>query len=101
MIGDLLDLAGGDQRGNGDEASVAGRKVRAQPQVVEEIVRGVLDETGRDVAELVSDVGRAGGFSFRSPGDGDEASLSVIELAFVGWAGNASFQVPLSFSPSS
>lgn len=61
MVGDLLDLAAGDQRSNRDQAAIARRKVRAQPQVAEQIVRRVLHETRCDSAELVSDARRAVG----------------------------------------
>lgn len=55
MVGDLLDLAAGDQRGDGNEAAVTRRKIGTQPQVAEQIVRRVLHEAGRCLAELVSD----------------------------------------------
>lgn len=41
-VGDLLDLPRGDQRGDSDEAAVAGRQIRAPPEIAEEVVRGVL-----------------------------------------------------------
>ena len=53
--GNLRHLAGRDQSGDCDEAAIARREVRAQPQIAEEIVRRVFYEAGRNRAELAGD----------------------------------------------
>src|SRR6516225_7184692 len=55
VIGDLGDLSRRDESAHGDEAPVARRKARSQPEIPEEHVCRVLDEAWRDLAELLSD----------------------------------------------
>src|SRR6516165_12746343 len=55
MVRDLGDLSGRDESAHGDEAPVASRKARSQPEIPEEHVSRVLDEAWRDLAELLSD----------------------------------------------
>jgi hypothetical protein len=59
MISDLRDLPCRDESAHGDEAAVARSKARSQPEIPEEDVRGVLDETRCDLAELLADAGRS------------------------------------------
>ena len=53
---DLGDLTGSDERADGDQASIARRKIRAQPQVAEKNVSGVLNDARRYAAELLADL---------------------------------------------
>src|SRR5580704_7230377 len=62
MRGELSDLTGSDQGTDRDQAPIARRQIRPQPQIAEQNVGGVLDDTRRDIAELRSHVPRALGF---------------------------------------
>ena len=62
VIGQLRDLAGGNQRADRDETAVAGRKTWSQPQVVEQYVPGELNDSGRDGAEVLLHCAFAPGF---------------------------------------
>ena len=53
--GQLRNLPRCDERADGDETAVAGRKILTQPQVSEEHVGGVLHDARRHRAELLSD----------------------------------------------
>ena len=55
VVGDLGDLSGRDESAHGDKAPVSRRQARPQPEIPEEHVSRVLDETWRDLAELLSD----------------------------------------------
>src|SRR3954464_9031470 len=55
---ELLGVAAGGQRGDGDEAAVARRQLRALPRVAEECVIGEVDESGCEVAEHLLRAGR-------------------------------------------
>src|SRR5438067_13671143 len=54
VIWHLRDLTGSDERRNGDQAPVARRKLRSQPQIAKENVGRVLHQARRDIAELAS-----------------------------------------------
>ena len=54
MVGDLRDLAGRDEGANGNEAPVAWCQSRPQPEIAEQHVRRVLNETGGDLPELLA-----------------------------------------------
>jgi hypothetical protein len=45
VVRNLGDLAGGDQRAHRDQAPISRRKIRTQPQVAEQDISGVLDES--------------------------------------------------------
>ena len=62
MRGELSDLTRSDQGTDRDQAPIARRQIRPQPQIAEQNVGGVLDDTRRDIAELRSHVPRALGF---------------------------------------
>jgi hypothetical protein len=47
VVTDLCDLPGSDQGANGYQTSLSRRKVRPQPEVAKENVRGVLHDSGR------------------------------------------------------
>jgi len=53
VVRDLRNLAGSNQRANRDQAPIPGRKVRTQPQVAEQNVRGVVHDARSDLAELL------------------------------------------------
>jgi hypothetical protein len=53
VVCDLRDLAGGNQRGDCNETPILWGRVRTQPHVAEQNLRGVLHNTRRDVAELL------------------------------------------------
>src|SRR3954452_6382677 len=55
MAGQLRDLTVGDQSADRDQAAVARREIRTQPQVAEQDVGRVLHDAGKDCAELVAD----------------------------------------------
>jgi len=59
MVGNLRDLAGSDQRADGDQAAIAGRQVGTQPQVTEQDLGRVLHDARHRRAELLADAGRA------------------------------------------
>src|SRR3954466_8255547 len=54
MIGDLRDLAGRDQRANGNETAVPWGQVQSEPEVPKQHVGGVLDQARRNLAELLA-----------------------------------------------
>src|SRR4051812_49091329 len=53
MVGNLGCLAVGDQRADGHQTSVAGCKVRAQPEIAEQNIGGVLHDAGSNGSELL------------------------------------------------
>ena len=53
MVGNLRDLTGRDERADRDQAPIARRKVRTQPQVPEQNIGGVLDDSRDHPAELL------------------------------------------------
>ena len=53
VVGNLRNLAGSNQRADRDQAPIPGRKVRTQPQVAEQNVRGVVHDARSDLAELL------------------------------------------------
>ena len=55
VIGNLRNLTGSDQRADGDEAALARRELRAQPQIPEQEVRGVAHDARHGRAELLLD----------------------------------------------
>lgn len=55
MIGDLPDLAIGDQCADSDEAAITGRQVGAQPEIAEQYLGGVVLQPGGGSAELLAD----------------------------------------------
>jgi hypothetical protein len=61
VVGDLRDLARGDQGADRDEAPVPRREAQTQPEVAEQHVGGELVEARGDGADLLPDAGRAVG----------------------------------------
>jgi hypothetical protein len=55
VVGDLRNLTRRDEGTDGHETSVAGRKVGTKPEVAEQHVGGVLHDSRRYLAELLSD----------------------------------------------
>src|SRR6266851_2916166 len=58
VVGNLRHLAGSNQGADGDQAAVPGREVGTQPKVAEEDIGGVLHDSRRHLAELLSDARR-------------------------------------------
>src|SRR5258708_17399705 len=55
MVGNLGDLAGSDQGTDRRQAAIARRQVRTQPQVAEQNLARILDDSRSNLAELRAD----------------------------------------------
>ncbi len=89
MAADLRGLAGGNQRGDGDEAAVPSGKLRATLDVAEEHVIGKMAEARRDIVDggrrdtgapvfLGCDAGGGEGRKGDGGGDGLQGNLLSI-----------------------
>lgn len=54
VLRNLRDLAGSSQGADSHQTAVPGRKVRTQPEVTEQYVGGVLDDSRNDRTELAT-----------------------------------------------
>lgn len=59
MIRNLSGLAVGNQAAHDNETSITRSKIRAEPQIPEQYVRGVLHDSRSDLAELLLNTSRA------------------------------------------
>ena len=59
MIRNLRGLATGNQGAHRDQTSIAGSKVRAEPQIAEQDIGGIAHDSGSHRPKLLFDAGRA------------------------------------------
>src|SRR5258708_33518586 len=67
MVGNLGDLAGSDQGTDRHQAAIARRQVRTQPQVPEQNLARILDDSRSNLAELRADTLSAAAMAFGQP----------------------------------